>query len=564
MRLEKKKEAAKQDKGKGQQQIQKGAQQKRNKKHKGNFQLRDEDENERESPIPVSITNGKGKNQVPDGDENDPMVLVSKSKGKRKKQVLDGDENDPVVLVSRSKGKQKNQVLDGDENDPVVLVSRSQGKGNLQLRDEDENDPGEDVPVTTTVDVEAENVVPEAEALPSENCQMTSHRRAKCPEEQLARWIANETSNKEHDDVAYSALEPRANCSGNLDMDERKDQNEESLKKETENNRQPEDAGNSIIAPVVESKPHEDPNKASPAMEMLSKLPPTRKKMGRCSKGCDGDREADDIRPGGENSGQNLENNPDNSFKLGVGRLCKTRYRMSNLCAATHFKQKKLPGLEVQWKQHNSEITTTSDTRGSTVQKELSEKWKKFFEDNLIQEDQPMQLTLDIASNMPNNDHAEIPVPAVPHANVVVDPLQSHNPQDRFVYPPMVVVVNLPRKFDCGKFVGPSGRVLREKYLFEGFNPTKVEPLWDDETGHWGIGIVHFRSGFDGLTDALAFHQAYKNDHHGKQDWEGSGTHNDSLYPWVAQEDDYAIIGIVGRKLRRCAAIKSFDEIQGL
>ncbi|CAI9102934.1 OLC1v1001329C1 [Oldenlandia corymbosa var. corymbosa] len=274
-------------------------------------------------------------------------------------------------------------------------------------------------------------------------------------------------------------------------------------------------------------------------------------------------------------------------------------------------------------------ITTTSDNHGSTVQKELSRNRKKFFEDNLIQEDQPVNLLGCISNyHFPNlarnpnsikmskrthssseddsdfseselderidslynslrnggqehangagcsgknsmqkranhlalarylqddlapvpraDDRAEIPLPAVPHAEVVVDPLQSHNPQDRFVYPPMTIVVNLSRKLNCGKFVGHSGRVLHEKYLFEGFNPTKVEPLWDDETGHLGMCIFHFRSGFDGLRDALAFHQAYKNDHHGKQDWEGSVTHNDSLYAWVAQEDDYASTALLG------------------
>ncbi|CAI9115079.1 OLC1v1015913C1 [Oldenlandia corymbosa var. corymbosa] len=128
----------------------------------------------------------------------------------------------------------------------------------------------------------------------------------------------------------------------------------------------------------------------------------------------------------------------------------------------------------------------------------------------------------------------------------------------------MATIVNLARKLDCEMFVGPSGMALREKYLGNGFNPTKVEPLWDDETGHSRIGIVHFRSGFDGLTDALAFHRAYKNDHHAKQDWEGSVTHNDFLYVLVAQEDDYASSGIVRRKLRRYATIKSLDEIQDL
>ncbi|CAI9089881.1 OLC1v1024530C1 [Oldenlandia corymbosa var. corymbosa] len=380
-----------------------------------------------------------------------------------------------------------------------------------------------------------------------------------------------------------SALEPRADCSGNLDMDERKDQNEESLKvitapdepaveilnlvpddfeqtcsfwdqcsesglicehchgefkhgeweectllsmkcsfcdcsehlvhecveaqKAMENNRQPEDAGNSVIAPVVKSQPREDPNKASPAMEM----------------GCD-DTEWSTFW--------------DASPTI-----------LSHIWPETPILIRSLSSSEDDNDFSESELDERTDTLYNSFRnrgQEVRVRGNKF------------------TCRFCKDDCAEIPVLAVPHAEVLVDPLQSHNPQDRFVYPPMAVVVNLPRKLDCGKFVGPSGRVLREKYLFEGFNPTKVEPLWDDETGHSGIGIVHFRRGFDGLMDALAFHQAYKNDHHGKQDWEGSGTHNDFLYAWVAQEDDYASTGIVGRILHRCAAIKRFDEIQGL
>ncbi|CAI9089863.1 OLC1v1024512C1 [Oldenlandia corymbosa var. corymbosa] len=589
--------------------------------------------------------------KVPDGDKNDPVVLVSRSKEKGKKQVLDGDENDPVVLVSRSKEKGKNQVLDGDENYPVVLVSKSKEKGKFHLRDEDENDPGipvsitkrkeiqilveddvedfpvirvprtrrkgkfqildeyvgEDVPVTTTVDGEAENVVPDAEALPCEYCQMTSHRRVKCPEEQLTRWIANETSDEEHDNAADSALEPRADCSGNLDMDERKDQNEESLKvitapdelavetlnlvrddfeqtysfwdqcsgsgwncdtvmgsfnmesgrsKATKNNRQPEDVGNSVIAPVVESQPHEDPNKASPAMEMLSKLSPTRKKMGRCSKvseenlgpttpslrrfssrlrgrllwtqspvGGAGSSATSPIDIGLQEEDQ-ARNDQSHAFDFvvldvtviekqmtsGQGERirdktwsttltialnwvlvghARLRYQMVNLLG--RISNYPFPNLTRNPNSNKHANGAGHSGKNSTQKPANHLALARYLQDDLV----PVPHA---------DDRAEIPVLAVPHAEVAVDPLQSHNPQDRFVYPPMAVVVNLPRKLDCGKFVGLSGRVLREKYLFEGFNPTKVEPLWNDETGHSRIGIAHFRSGFDGLTDAHAFH----------------------------------------------------------
>ncbi|CAI9115390.1 OLC1v1016289C1 [Oldenlandia corymbosa var. corymbosa] len=632
-RLQKRKEAAKQDNGKGQQQIQKGAKQKQNKNRKGNFQLRDEDEND--TGIPMSKTKWKGTNQLLDGDENDRVVLLS-----------DGDGNDPGIPVSRTKRKGKNQLLDGDENDPVVLVSRSKGKGKFQLRDEDENDPaisvsrikrkeihilvedddedfpiirvsrtrrkgkfhildedkGADVPVTTTVDGEDENVVPQAKSVPCEYCEMTSHRTAQCPQEQLTRWLEKESSDKEHDDAADSALEPRADCSGNLDMDERKDQNKESSKfitapdepaKATENNGLPEDVGNSVVSPV----------------------------------GCDGDREVDDIRPGVKNSRQNLEKNPDNSFKLGVGRSRKARYRMLEglryhievgIKYDGTLKPKydscqgriKLTTKSTRSRRHNNqanEIDEKADkvhvdvvaekrksTKKSTRCRQVHGRAKEV--DGKVDSRASTDLSVNLLgciSNYPfpnlarnpnsnkmsktshsnsedDSDFSELELDertdslynSLGNGEVAVDPLQSHNPQDRFVYPPITIVVNLARKLDCGKFVGPSGRAMREKFLFEGFSRTKVELLWDDETGHSAIGIVHFRSGFDGFTNALVFHQAYKNDHHGKQDW--PVTHNDSLYVWVAQENDYASTGIVGRKLSRCAAIKSFDEIQGL
>ncbi|CAI9117668.1 OLC1v1019115C1 [Oldenlandia corymbosa var. corymbosa] len=439
--------------------------------------LRDEDENEHESLIPVSITNRKGKNQVPDGDENDPVVLVSRSKGKGKKQVLDGDENDPVVLVFRSENdpailvsrtkRKEIQILVEDDNEdfPVIRVSRTRRKGKFQILDEY---VGEDVPVTTTVDGEAENVVPEAEA-----------------------W-------------SYSALEQRADCSGNLDMDERKDQNEESLK---ENNRQLEDAENSVIAPVVEPQPHEDPNKVSPTMEM----------------------EEDQARNDQSHAFDFVVLNVtviEKQMTLGQGERIRDKTRRTTLTIASNWVLVGHARPDNECKFEYVNILQHANGAGRSEKNSMQKRANHLALVRYLQDD--------LAPVPHADDRAEIPVPAVPHEEVVMDPLQSHNLQDRFVYPPMAIVVNLPRKLDCGKFVGLSDMVLREKYLFEGFNPTKVEPLWDDETGHLGIGIVHFRSGSNGLKDAIAFHQVYKNDHHEKQDWEGSGTHNNSLYTWVA------------------------------
>ncbi|CAI9102935.1 OLC1v1001330C1 [Oldenlandia corymbosa var. corymbosa] len=236
---------------------------------------------------------------VPDGDENDPVVLVSRSKGKGKFQLCDEDENyidenDPGILVSRTKQKEIQILVEDDGKDfPVIRVSRTRWKGKYHILDEDE---GEDVPVTTTVDGEAENVVPKAKALPCEYCQMISHWTAQCPQEQLTHWLENEISAEEHDDATDNALEPRADCSGNLDMDERKDQNEETLKV--------------IIAP---DEPAVETLNLVPddyelywfwdqcsvsgwicqhcygefkhgEWEELSNLPPTRKRMGRYSK----------------------------------------------------------------------------------------------------------------------------------------------------------------------------------------------------------------------------------------------------------------------------------------
>ncbi|CAI9115072.1 OLC1v1015907C1 [Oldenlandia corymbosa var. corymbosa] len=451
-------------------------------KRKEKNQLLDGDEND--PAILVSRTKGKGKFQLRDEDENYPGILMSTTKRKGKNQLCDGDGKDPAISVSRTKRKGKNHLLDGDENDPVVLVSGSKGKGKFKLRDEDENNPaiplsstkqkeiqilveyddedfpiirvsrtrqkgnfhildkyeGEDVLVTTAVDGEAQNVVAKAKALPCEYCQMPYHRTAQCPQEELPRWLEKETSHKEYSHAADSGLKPRVDCSGNLDKDEWKDHIEESSKGSVrhpdgfvntvmghlnmengkKNNGQPEDAGTSVIVPKVASQRYEDPNNASPAMETVSKRPPTRKKKGRCSKvseenlgptfpqseGCDGDREADDIRPRGENLGQNLENNPDNSFKLGVGWSRKARYRMNipvKFVRRHALEAKEAARVEGPVEATDFWITTTSDNRGSTVHKKLSGNWKKLFEGNLIQENQPVQLTVDIAPDMPNS-----------------------------------------------------------------------------------------------------------------------------------------------------------------
>ncbi|KAJ0047092.1 hypothetical protein Pint_06326 [Pistacia integerrima] len=141
------------------------------------------------------------------------------------------------------------------------------------------------------------------------------------------------------------------------------------------------------------------------------------------------------------------------------------------------------------------------------------------------------------------------------------DPPISCNHDEKFVWPWVGVVVNIPtRRVDNGRFVGESGSKYRDELIKRGFNPTRVHPLWNYR-GHSGTAIVEFKKDWPGLHNAMSFEIAYEADHHGKKDWYASNQEKSGIYAWVARSDDYNLKNIVGEHLRKVGDLKTISEM---
>ncbi|XP_024012393.1 protein INVOLVED IN DE NOVO 2 [Eutrema salsugineum] len=135
--------------------------------------------------------------------------------------------------------------------------------------------------------------------------------------------------------------------------------------------------------------------------------------------------------------------------------------------------------------------------------------------------------------------------------------------EEKFVWPWVGLVANVPTEVEkSGRRVGKSGAALRDELIQKGFNPTRVQPIWNFK-GHSGFALVEFTKDFKGFENAMKFERSYKSDRHGKRDWE-NGVHlrDDKLYGWVAREEDYNRSGIVGKEVKKKRDLKSVAQIQ--
>lgn len=134
---------------------------------------------------------------------------------------------------------------------------------------------------------------------------------------------------------------------------------------------------------------------------------------------------------------------------------------------------------------------------------------------------------------------------------------------EKFVYPWTGIVVNLPTRLgNDGRCVGESGSKLRDELKTRGFNPIRVQTLWNYR-GHSGTAVVEFNKNWPGLHNALSFERAYEAEHHGKKDWYSNSDTKSGLYAWLAREDDYNLTNIVGDHLQKNADVKTISEITG-
>ncbi|KAJ6727038.1 XS DOMAIN-CONTAINING PROTEIN-RELATED [Salix purpurea] len=132
---------------------------------------------------------------------------------------------------------------------------------------------------------------------------------------------------------------------------------------------------------------------------------------------------------------------------------------------------------------------------------------------------------------------------------------------DQFVWPWTGIAVNLPvRRADDGRFVGGSGSKFRDELISRGFNPTRVQPLWNYR-GHSGTAVVEFNKAWPGLHNAISFEKAYEADHHGKQEWFASSGGKCGIYCWVARADDYNSNNIIGEHLRKTGDLRTISDL---
>ncbi|RDY13496.1 Protein INVOLVED IN DE NOVO 2, partial [Mucuna pruriens] len=137
----------------------------------------------------------------------------------------------------------------------------------------------------------------------------------------------------------------------------------------------------------------------------------------------------------------------------------------------------------------------------------------------------------------------------------------SVNSDEQFVWPWIGIVVNIPtRRTEDGRCVGESGSRLRDEYRSRGFNPVRVNPLWNFR-GHSGTALVEFNKNWPGLDNALAFERAHELDHHGKKDWFAYTERKSGIYAWIARADDYKMNNIYGEHLRKMGDIKTIPEL---
>jgi len=139
---------------------------------------------------------------------------------------------------------------------------------------------------------------------------------------------------------------------------------------------------------------------------------------------------------------------------------------------------------------------------------------------------------------------------------MVVEPPKPK--EDKFVWPWMGVIVNIPTELVNGKYVGESGTRLKEQ--LSRFNPVKVHTLWTPR-GHTGTAIVDFNKDWIGFKDAMAFENHFESERFGKKDWYRSTHHQFDIYGWIAKADDYESVGPIGEHLRKNGDLKTVSDL---
>ncbi|KAJ0253347.1 Factor of DNA methylation 4 [Hirschfeldia incana] len=134
-----------------------------------------------------------------------------------------------------------------------------------------------------------------------------------------------------------------------------------------------------------------------------------------------------------------------------------------------------------------------------------------------------------------------------------LDPLPVGNDDVMFVHPWKGVLANISRTYNekTRKFAGESGSKIREELISKGFNPHKVEPLWNGRVGFTGFALVYFGRDWDAFRNATMFENHYELKQCGKRDYDSARDRGEELYGWIAKREDYYSRTVVGEHLRK-------------
>ncbi|KAL8463092.1 hypothetical protein ACS0TY_033928 [Phlomoides rotata] len=140
------------------------------------------------------------------------------------------------------------------------------------------------------------------------------------------------------------------------------------------------------------------------------------------------------------------------------------------------------------------------------------------------------------------------------------DALANHDRNEIFVWPWIGVVVNIPTIFIDGHYVGMSGSKLRDQFTSRGFNPRRVQALWNNKD-HSGMAVVEFHKDWCGFNNAMSFEKDYEANHRGKRNWLAKNEDESGLYAWVARADDYDCNNILGENLHKIGDLRTISDI---
>jgi hypothetical protein len=138
------------------------------------------------------------------------------------------------------------------------------------------------------------------------------------------------------------------------------------------------------------------------------------------------------------------------------------------------------------------------------------------------------------------------------------EPQPLQNRDEKFVWPWMGILVNVPTEWKDGRHVGESGNRLKQQ--LSSFCALKVIPLWNFR-GHTGNAIIEFGKDWNGFRNARSFESHFAAGGYGKKDWTGRKNEGAELYGWVARAEDYNSSGFIGDYLRKNGDLKSVNDL---